>query len=293
MERYNHTRVIINPFTYVRSRRKARNVAAVVGRQTIELLRATGEIGLMAAEAWRSMWRETPQRPILVTQLYHLGFLSLPVILLTGMSMGMVLAVQSFMTLHRIHGEVLSGPMVTFGMVSQVGPSMTALLVAGRAGSNIAAEIGTMKVTEQIDALRVMGTSPVAYLVVPRLIACTALMPVLGALAGLIGILAAAFLCISIWHTDAGAYWHQTSIYVQRWDILMGLAKCPVFGLLIGLVACRQGMQTGGGATGVGESCTRAVVQGCLLVLVMNFFLTLASNEFLYRRPLRRPELQR
>lgn len=271
--------MIINPFTYVRTRRTAENVIGLVGRRLIEFLTATGEASRMGWESLLDLRRDPPQRTILATQLYHLGYLSLPVVVLTGMSMGMVLAVQSYMTLHRFNGEVMAGPMVTYGMVSQVGPSMTALLVAGRAGSNIAAEIGTMKVTEQLDALRVMGSSPIAYLVTPRLIACTFLMPVLGALAGLIGILAAAFLCITIWHVDAGAYWHQTAIYVQRWDILMGLAKCPFFGLIIGLVACRQGMKTGGGATGVGESCTRAVVQASLLVLVINFFLTLISNE--------------
>ncbi len=271
--------MIINPFTYIRTRRRAENVIALLGRSTLEFLKAAGESSMLGWTSLVGMFRDPPQRAILSAQLYHLGYLSLPVVLLTGASMGMVLAAQSYSTLHTLNAEVMAGPMVNFGMVSQVGPSMTALIFAGRAGSNIAAEIGTMKVTEQLDALRTMGTSPIAYLVTPRLIACTFLLPVLGALAGLIGMAAAAFLCISLWHVDAGAYWHQTAVYVQRWDILMGLAKCPFFGLIIGLVSCRQGMLTGGGATGVGESCTRAVVQSSLMVLVLNFFLTLISNE--------------
>jgi phospholipid/cholesterol/gamma-HCH transport system permease protein len=271
--------VIINPFTFVRTKRRAENVVAVLGRLTLEFLAAAGQSSRLGWQALRCLWHDPPQRAIISTQLYHIGFLSLPVVLLTGMSMGLVLAAQSYNTLHGFDAEAMTGPMVNFGMVSQVGPSMTALLVAGRAGSNIAAELGTMKVTEQLDALRVMGTSPISYLVLPRLIACTALLPVLGALAGLVGMGASAFLTITIWHVDGGAYWHQTAVYVQRWDILMGLAKCPFFGLIIGLVACRQGMMTGGGATGVGESCTRAVVQSSLLVLVLNFFLTLISNE--------------
>jgi phospholipid/cholesterol/gamma-HCH transport system permease protein len=139
-----------------------------------------------------------------------------------------------------------------------------------------------MKVTEQIDALRTMGTSPISYLVAPRVVACTVLMPVLGALAGLIGIASGHFLCVDLWGVDAGAYWYQAQKYVQRWDILMGLAKCPFFGLLIGLIACRQGLMTGGGATGVGQACTRAVVQGSLLVLVANFVLTVVSNDLYY-----------
>jgi len=274
--------VIINPFTLIRTRRNAESMLARLGRRCLSFLIATGEAGRLCSSSVHSLIYDPPRRSIMVQQLYHIGYLSLPVVLLTGTSMGMVLAVQSYMTLHRFNGDAMAGPMVTYGMVSQVGPSMTALLVAGRAGSNIAAEIGTMKVTEQLDALRVMGTSPISYLVLPRLFACTLLLPVLGALSGLIGILAAAFLCVTVWHVDAGSYWYQTSIYVQRWDILMGLAKCPFFGLIIGLVACRQGMRTKGGATGVGESCTTAVVEASLLILVSNFFLTMISNDIYY-----------
>jgi phospholipid/cholesterol/gamma-HCH transport system permease protein len=273
---------IINPFTYVRTRRRAESVMRGIGRRVLEFLIATGQGGRLLADSWNALLHDRPRREIVVTQFYHLGFLSLPVVLLTGMSMGMVMAVQAYMTLHRFGAEVMAGPMINYSVVSQIGPSMTALLVAGRAGSNIAAEIGTMKVTEQLDALRVMGTSPVSYLVAPRVLACTALMPVLGALAGLVGIASGAFLCVDLWGVDSGAYWYQASKYVQRWDILMGLAKCPFFGAVIGLVACRQGLMTGGGATGVGESCTRAVVQGSLLVLVLNFVLTLVSNALWY-----------
>jgi phospholipid/cholesterol/gamma-HCH transport system permease protein len=136
-----------------------------------------------------------------------------------------------------------------------------------------------MKVTEQIDALRVMGTDPVGYLVAPRVVAITVLMPVLGALAAIVGVYAGAFLCIDVWHVDAGGYWFQAKKFLHPWDTLMGMAKCPFFGCIIGLIACRQGMRTLGGATGVGESCTRAVVQSSLMVLVLNFLLTLISNE--------------
>jgi phospholipid/cholesterol/gamma-HCH transport system permease protein len=270
---------ILNPFTYVRTRRRAESVFSMFGRMSLDFITATGEVGLTFRDVVRALFRESPRRDIIFTQLYHIGYLSLPVVLLTGASMGMVMAVQSFATLHRFNAEAMCGPMINYSVVSQIGPSMTALLVAGRAGSNIAAELGTMKVTEQIDALRVMGTNPIAYLVAPRVLACTALMPVLGALAGLVGVYAGAFLCVSVWHVDQGAYWYQAMKYVQKWDVLMGLAKCPFFGLAIGLIACRQGMMTGGGATGVGQSCTRAVVQASLVVLVLNFLLTLISNE--------------
>ncbi|MBA2479543.1 MAG: ABC transporter permease [Planctomycetes bacterium] len=271
----------INPFTYVRTRRRAQSAVSGLGRSTLDFFRATGEGGVMLGQVTRALFHRTdrPRREIISTQLYHIGYLSLPVVLVTGASMGMVMAVQSYATLHRFNAEAMCGPMINYSVVSQIGPSMTALLVAGRAGSNIAAELGTMKVTEQIDALRVMGTNPIKYLVAPRVLACTALMPVLGALAGVVGIFSGAFLCIAVWDVDQGAYWYQANKYVQKWDVFMGLAKCPFFGALIGIVSCRQGMMTGGGATGVGQSCTRAVVQASLLVLVMNFLLTLVSNE--------------
>jgi phospholipid/cholesterol/gamma-HCH transport system permease protein len=274
--------VNINPFTYVRTRRRAEGMVGGLGQRSLDFLQAVGEAGRMTAGVWHALRHDRPRRETLVTQLYHLGYLSLPVVLLTGASMGMVMAVQAYMTLHRFNAEAMSGPMINYSAVSQIGPSMTALLLAGRAGSNIAAELGTMKVTEQIDALRVMGTSPISYLVTPRIIACTALMPVLGALAALVAIGSGAFLCVGLWDVDSGAYWYQAAKYVQRWDIFMGLAKCPFFGLVIGLVACRQGLMTAGGATGVGEACTRAVVQGSLLVLVLNFLLTLISNDLYY-----------
>ena len=250
-----------------------------LGRATLEFLGAVGELHGMFRQVVESLWRNRPAAQVFGVQLYHIGFLSLPIVLVTGASMGLVMAVQSYATLHRFNAENIAGAMVMYSLVTQIGPSMTALLVAGRVGSNIAAEIGTMKVTEQIDALRVMGTDPVAYLVAPRVLALTLLMPLLGALAGFCGIWAGAGLLTGLWGVDAGAYWHLTRQYVSTWDVVMGVAKCPVLGLFMGLIACRAGMLTKGGATGVGESCTRAVVQGCMMVLVMNFVLTLLTNK--------------
>lgn len=271
---------IVNPFTYIsHPRRTARGFLVVMGRLTIDFLRAIGESWMMLAAVAGALVRDRPRREVLITQLYHIGYLSLVVVLVTGSSMGLVLAVQSYATLVRFNAEVMSGPMINYSIVSQLGPVMTALMVAGRVGSNIAAELGTMKVTEQIDALRVMGTSPLSYLVAPRVLACTALLPILGALGSLIGVVSAHVLCVEIWGVDAGAYWFQAMKYVATWDVMVGIAKCPFFGVIIGLVACRQGLRTMGGATGVGQACTRAVVQASLAVLVANFILTLLGNK--------------
>ena len=250
-----------------------------IGRATLEFLAAVGALHGLFRQCVESLFRDRPSSRVFLTQLYEIGFLSLPIVLVTGASMGLVMAVQSFATLHRFNADNIAGAMVMYSLVTQIGPSMTALLVAGRVGSNIAAELGTMKVTEQIDALRVMGTDPVAYLVAPRVVALILLMPLLGALAGFCGTWAGALLLTGLWGVDAGAYWNLTQQYVATWDVLTGVAKCPILGLLMGLIACRAGLKTKGGATGVGESCTRAVVQGCMMVLVMNFILTLLNNK--------------
>ncbi len=253
-----------------------------IGRAAIELLKGIGECAMLSRQANHALLHDRQRWEVVVAQLYSIGYLSLPIVLVTGVSMGLVMAVQAHATLVKFNAEVMSGPMVMFSLTTQVGPSMTALLVAGRVGSNIAAELGTMKVTEQIDALRVMGTDPVSYLVMPRVLALTLLLPVLGALAGCVGTLAGGFLLVTLWGVDGGAYWFQTQRFVASWDVLTGIAKCPVLGFGIGLIACRQGLLTRGGASGVGESCTKAVVQGSMFVLVMNFVLTLLSNKLYF-----------
>ncbi len=274
--------MITNPFTNLPSIRpghQAKGLIAILGREAVLFLAALGDCARLLGAVIRSLIYNRARPEVYTTQLYHIGYLSLPIVLVTGVSMGLVMAVQAYATLIRFNAEVMSGPMVMFSLVSQIGPSMTALLVAGRAGSNIAAELGTMKVTEQIDALRVMGTDPVSYLVAPRVMALFVLMPVLGALAGCVGTFAGGIFLTKLWEVDSGAYWFQTQRYVATWDIMTGIAKCPILGLFMGIIACRQGLMTKGGATGVGESCTRAVVQGCMMVLVMNFILTLLSNK--------------
>lgn len=267
-----------NPFTYV----PARGLTIGLGRTTIDGLVAAGQLGNLFASVCRSLYADRPRRDVVVTQFYHIGFLSLPVVLITGIAMGMVLGVQSYSTLAKFSAEVMTGPMVNYSMVAQIGPVLSGLMVAGRVGSNMAAEIGTMKVTEQIDALRVMGTNPISYLVAPRFLACVLLLPVLSAIASLAGILAAAVLVVGVWQVDSGAYWFRSAQYLQPWEIFIGAVKTLVFGTIISLVSCRQGLMTSGGATGVGTACTRGVVQASLLIIVFNFLMTLLFNKLWY-----------
>lgn len=271
---------IINPFSYVRPvRHGARRMTSQIGRVALLGLQALGEIGGLLVAVLCALWRDGQRREVIVVQLYHIGYLSLPVVLIAGTSIGLVLAVQSYATLTRFNAEVMAGPMVNYAMVTQLAPVLTGLMLAGRVGSNMAAEIGTMKVTEQLDALRTMGTDPIAYLVGPRFLACVLLTPVLTALGALAGILAGGFLVVSVYRVDGAAYWFRASEYVAMWDVVTGIGKTVIFGGLIALIACRRGLKTRGGATGVGEACTHGVVQASVMVMVANFLLTLILQK--------------
>jgi phospholipid/cholesterol/gamma-HCH transport system permease protein len=201
------------------------------------------------------------------------------VVLIADAAIGLVLGVQSYSTLSRFNAEVMSGPMVNFSMITQLAPVITGLMLAGRVGSNMAAEIGTMKVTEQLDALRVMGTDPLSYLVAPRFLACVLLAPVLTSLGAAAGMVAGHILVVDVWQVDGAAYWFQTAKFLTTWDVVTGSLKPVVFGGLIALVACRRGLLTKGGATGVGEACTKGVVQASVLVLVSNFLMSLLFQK--------------
>jgi phospholipid/cholesterol/gamma-HCH transport system permease protein len=271
--------VPLNPFTYIRPHRTARGALVLTGRLVVGGLQAGGEMGRLLADVVRALIKEPQRRVVLVTQLYHIGYLSLPVVLVSGVAIGLVMGVQGYATLVKFNAEVMSGPLVNYALVSQLAPIFTALMVAGRVGSNMAAEIGTMKVTEQLDALRVMGTDPVAYLVAPRFLACVLLLPILTALSCVAGIVAAKILVVDLWGVDGGAYWHQTKNFMRAWDTFVGLSKTLVFGGIICIVACRAGLMTSGGATGVGQACTRGVVQGSILCMIANFIMTLLFNK--------------
>ena len=276
---YNPRVAPLNPFTYIHPGKTALGITGLLGRLTVEGLVAAGDLGRLLMAVLRALFKEPQRRAVIVTQLYHIGYLSLPVVLVSGISIGLVMAVQGYATLIKFNAEVMSGPLVNYALISQLGPIFTALMVAGRVGSNMSAEIGTMKVTEQLDALRVMGTDPIAHLVAPRFLACVLLLPILSALATLAGVFAAKILLVNLWQIDAGAYWHWTSQYMRAWDTFTGLSKTLVFGGIISLVACRAGLMTHGGATGVGEACTRGVVQGSVLSMVANFVMTLVTNK--------------
>ncbi|HLF55634.1 MAG TPA: ABC transporter permease [Thermoanaerobaculia bacterium] len=222
------------------------------------------------------LWTPRPPYDLreLVRQMARVGVDSLPVVALTSLFTGMVMALQLFSTLRRFNAEYFVGSLVALSLVRELSPVIASLLIAGRCGSAMGAEIGTMRVTEQIDALEVLATDPVHYLVVPRVWATVLMLPMLIVLGNLVGI--AGGYAISVWYFGANpvAYVESTFRYMDLNDLTSGLVKAAVFGLLIAVVGCQKGYYTSGGAEGVGRATTRAVVLASIAILVTDFFLT-------------------
>ncbi len=207
------------------------------------------------------------------SQMYSMGVLSLPVVLVTGAFVGMVIAAQSYYLLHKISMESTIGPLVSLSMTNELGPVITALIISGRVGAAMAAELGTMKVTEQIDALRAMATSPTRYLVVPRLISGVVMVPLLTAFSTFIGIVGGFVVAVSLKGVNSAFFRKSMFYWTDPEDVRTGLIKSVVFGVIIVIVACRRGFTAEGGAEGVGRAATQTVVISCITILIVDFFL--------------------
>jgi phospholipid/cholesterol/gamma-HCH transport system permease protein len=218
----------------------------------------------------------TPPRYIVDTlvQMDVIGVGSLPIVLLTGFFTGGVLALQAYRTLSTF-GEIgLLGEMVALSVVRELGPVLTALMVAGRIGSGIASELGSMLVSEQVDAMRAFGTDPIRKLVLPRLFATLATLPILTILADFFGMLGGFFISFSTVHLSSREYWSSVQQNLTYQDVTQGMIKPFVFAVVIAMVGCYYGLNTTGGTEGVGRSTTRAMVVASVLVLVVDFFIT-------------------
>ena len=235
------------------------------------------EVGRFFTLAWRTLvW--TFRRPFDVAewlrQMVKVGVDSTPVILTTAMFTGGVLALQTFSTLRRVHAEGFVGTLVALSMVRELGAVLGALVLAGRSGSAMGAELGTMRVTEQIDALEVLATDPVHYLVVPRVWATTIMLPLLVALGNAVGIVGGYVVSVVLMGSNPVSYVENTFRFMDLSDVTSGLIKAAVFGFLIAMIGCQQGLYARGGAEGVGRATTRAVVLASMAVLISDFFLT-------------------
>ncbi len=245
-----------------------------IGRVTIAILEEMGRILTLLLQALR--WSLLPPLGLrrMLQQMEQVGANSVPVVLITALSTGMVLGFQSYNGFRRFNAESLVGTVVALSMTRELGPVLTALVVAGRAGAAIAAELGTMKVTEQIDALMTMAVNPVKYLIVPRVLAALVMLPVLTVLADMIGIAGGYFVSVNILDVNPVVYMRRTTEYLELDDIYGGLLKAAVFGLIIATVSCYKGFHTEGGAQGVGKATTGAVVLSSMLIIVSDYYLT-------------------
>ena len=215
----------------------------------------------------RKTWR------LLIPQMYEVGFRSLPVILITGAFVGMVLAVQAIEQFRAVGLEERMGAVVNISVVRELGPVLAGIMLAGRVGGALTAELGTMNVTEQIDALRSMGVDPIRYLAVPRFLACFLLTPILTLYANMTGSFGGWFISVVQRGVDSGPYWQYTREVVEKYDLFSGIIKAFFFGGALGLISCYKGFYCRAGAEGVGRACTEAFVASFIAILALDYFL--------------------
>jgi len=215
---------------------------------------------------------------LLLPQLFTIGVRSIPVVMLVGAFVGAVIGLETYGQFEAIGQENKLGGVIALSVVKQIGPVLAAVMIAGRVGGAVSAEVGTMRVTEQLDALRVMGTDPIQHLVVPRVLACVIMLPILTIFSNLLGI-AGGYLVVALgFGVDKSDYWEFTAQLVTNWDVFTGLFKSVFFGLFIGLIACYKGFNCESGAAGVGKAATESFVLGFIAIIISNFFLAQFLN---------------
>lgn len=252
------------------------------GQWITEWLEGLGRLTLLTKETIASLltlkvaWRD------LLYQVYFVGVKSQSVVLITGAFTGMVLGAQTFFQFHKVKMDTATLAVVSVSMCSELGPVLTGLMVAGRVGAAIAAELGTMRVTEQIDALRTLATHPVDYLVVPRLVALHVTLPLLTAESIAVGIGAGYLVGVYLLGIDRTYLWFNMLKYTGDSDVAIGLIKAAIFGGIVAIIGCYKGMSCGEGAEGVGRATTEAVVYSSITILITNFFLTLSLGKILH-----------
>lgn len=218
------------------------------------------------------------RRSDLVAICTDVGVNSLGVVAVTGTFIGMVLAVQAYSQFHQMGMETSLGAAIHLSVVRELGPVLTAVMLAGRVGSAMAAQIGTMKVTEQIDALACLGVDPVRYLVAPRFVASLVMIPLLTVFADLMGMFGSSAICLKVFHIEPYHYWEHTRTFVRVWDVVVGIGKSVVFGGIVALVSCHRGFRATAGAEGVGRAATQAFVVSFVAILAADFVLGLFAN---------------
>lgn len=255
----------------------------IVGRNTLNRVADFGVFCIFCgtALAWTAISLFSPRTwRLIMPQLYEVGVKSVPVVAITGAFIGMVLSIETHAQLKSVGQENRLGGIINVSVVKQIGPVLAAVMLAGRVGGALTAELGTMNVTEQIDALRVMGTDPIRHLVVPRFLACLFLAPILTIYSNLLGVLGGWFVSTNGLGVPNQPYWAFSQFGVDNWQIFEGLAKSVFFGAAIGLISCFKGFNCGAGASGVGRACTEAFVASFIAIIILNFFLAKLAKDW-------------
>ena len=247
-----------------------------------EWVEGMGTISLLAKDTVSSLFTFKVSWRDLLYQIYFVGVKSQSVVLITGAFTGMVLAAQTYLQFHKVKMDTATLAVVSVSMCSELGPVLTGLMVAGRVGAAFAAELGTMRVTEQIDALRTLATHPVDYLVVPRLVALHIALPLLTAESIVVGISGGYIVAVYMYGVDPVYLYYNMLKYTATGDVEIGMIKALVFGGIVALVGCYKGMYCGEGAEGVGRATTEAVVYSSITILICNLFLTLSLGKILH-----------
>ena len=252
------------------------------GQRISKSLDGLGRLTLLAKDAVCSLFTFRVAWCDLLYQVYFVGVKSQSVVLITGAFTGMVLGAQTYFQFHKVKMDTATLAVVSVSMCSELGPVLTGLMVAGRVGAAIAAELGTMKVTEQIDALRTLATHPVDYRVVPRRLALHTALPLLTAESIALGIAAGYVVGVYLLGIDATYLWYNMLKYTSTSDVVVGLIKAFIFGGIVAIIGCYKGMFCGEGAEGVGRATTEAVVYSSITILITNFFLTMTLGKIFH-----------
>lgn len=250
------------------------NVFQVIGEETVGLFNTLGAFALFFFNIIKVFLSSRLKIHKTFEQMKMIGVDSLSIVVLTGASSGAVLALQSYFGFKRFGAEGFIGPVVALSLVRELGPVLTGLMVTGRAGSAIAAELGTMKITEQLDALKTLGIDSNQFLMIPRVLAGVIILPFLSLFCSIFGIMGGYLIAVHTLHINGQQYIDGIQTYLEYSDITGGLIKASVFGLILTWVSCYKGYQTAGGAKGVGISTTEAVVVSSILILITDYFLT-------------------
>lgn len=254
-----------------------------IGQWIVNALSAFGDFCLFVGQTFRWLltgWFRPKNLRLLLPQMYEVGVKSVPVVGVVGAFIGMAMAVETFQQFKAIGQEDQVGSVIALSVVKEIGPVLAAVMVAGRVGGALTAELGTMNVTEQLDALRVMGSNPISHLVVPRFLACLLLTPMLTIFSDLLGILGGWVISVHMFGVSSASYWAHSTRGVEHWQIFEGLFNAIFFGGAIGLIACYKGFTCGSGASGVGRACTESFVACFIAIIMLNFLFARLAQDW-------------